>query len=87
MLIARFALAHQRPWPRIARGFVGSQVATVSPSFTFFEARSPAMAGHIIKRGVAGSDDHGAGGIATTIMTRPTMLTAQTAVRRTGIPA
>jgi hypothetical protein len=45
------------------------------------------MAEHIIKRGVAGIDDHGAGGIATTIMTRPTMLTPQTAVRRTGIPA
>jgi hypothetical protein len=32
-------------------------------------------------------DDHGAGGIATTIMARPTMLTPQTAVRRMEIPA
>jgi hypothetical protein len=30
---------------------------------------------------------HGAGGIAMTIMARPTMLTPQTTVRRTGIPA
>ena len=32
-------------------------------------------------------DDHGAGGIAMTIMTRLTMLTPQTTVRRIGIPA
>jgi hypothetical protein len=45
------------------------------------------MAERVIKRGVAGIDDHGAGGIAKTIMAKPTMLTPQTTVRRTGIPA
>jgi hypothetical protein len=34
------------------------------------------MAERAIKCGVAGIDDHGAGGIATTIMAKPTMLTA-----------
>jgi hypothetical protein len=45
------------------------------------------MAKKIIKCRVAGIDDHGAGGIATTIMARPTMLTLQIVVLRTGIPA
>jgi hypothetical protein len=40
-----------------------------------------------IKRGLADIDVHGAGGIDKIIMARPTMLTPQTAVRRTRIPA
>jgi hypothetical protein len=45
------------------------------------------VAEHIIKRGLADIDVHGAGGIAMIIMAKPTMLTPQTTVRTTGIPA